>query len=128
LRYSETEELHRSQVVARREVYGALEGCTAVETELEIRQKAQRREDEAMLLVSEAQMQSLMLGMPGNSAAGGALRPGERPQMCAAFLDTGYCGLGDSCPYAHQPAELTGHSRQSLEGLLQVHRLQEQGF
>lgn len=124
LRHSEMEEVHRSKVLACREVYGALEGCQAVETELEIRQRAQERNEEAMLRVSEAQMHRSLQGVPVSSGVGPPLRPGARPQMCAVFLDTGCCTLGDGCPYAHQPAELTGHSRQSLEGLLQMHRSQ----
>jgi hypothetical protein len=123
----EAEDVHQYQVAARREVYGVLEDCATVEAELEFRHKMQQRDDEAILRLAEVQSQATLAPSGANMVAP-QCRAGERPQMCMKFLDTGTCDLGAGCPYAHHPAELSGHSHRSFEGLLQVHKLQDAGL
>merc|ERR1711920_651322 len=43
--------------------------------------------------------------------------PGRR-HMCLEFLDSGTCSKGQSCPFAHRPAELEGRSARPIEDYL----------
>jgi len=121
----ERDALTRGEVVVQREVYDVLESCRDLDAELLRRQQAQERDDELLLRSAEAQLRNSRESLAGMASPSSSLRPGERPQMCIAFLEAGTCAKGQDCPYAHHPAELSGRSFQNLEGLLQLRRSQE---
>lgn len=112
-RVCEDQALRTSRAVVNREVFGALDDCALVETELAKHRTAQKQSDDAVLR-SYGSMHASVFDQSN------AVR-GERTQMCVAFLDLGRCDRGENCPYAHNPAELTGRSQNNLESLLKVH-------
>lgn len=125
MRDCERDELQRGEATVQREVYDVLGSCRELDSELRRRQQAQERDDQLLLRAAEVQLQTTLPNVAGTASPSSPVRSGERPQMCITFLEAGTCARGDTCPYAHHPAELSGRSHQSLEGLLQLRRSQE---